>query len=272
MPLLTLTILAIIQGITEFLPISSSGHLLLFPTLTGAEDQGLAIDVAVHVGTLVAVMLYFWRDVGTLLRGSRDLVTGQHRSMDARVTWLLAVATVPVVIVGVISAMTGFNDALRDPRFAIWVVAITTLFWGAVLWAADKLMPTRREFDGWTLRDALLMGVAQAVSIVPGTSRSGICMTAARGLGFGRVDAARLSMLMSIPATAAAGLWLFIKLIREGDAMLGMDAALGAVLAFFAALAALAGLMRMLRHWTFTPFVFYRFALGIGLLVVAFNS
>jgi undecaprenyl-diphosphatase len=266
---LILAILAVIQGITEFLPISSSGHLLLFPTLTGEQDQGLAIDVAVHVGTLAAVMLYFRADVAAVLRGALDFAAGRRETAEARLTWLLAIASVPVVIAGVASAVTGFNDAMRAEGVAIWVVAITTLVWGAALWAADMLLPQRRGFWGWRLSDALLMGLAQALAIIPGTSRSGITMTAGRALGFDRVDAARLSMLMSIPAIGAAGTWLLVKLIRDGDAALGLDAAIGAALAFVSALAALTVMMRMLKTWSFTPFVLYRFALGAVLLWIA---
>lgn len=269
MPLLLLAVLAVIQGITEFLPISSSGHLLLFPTLTGAQDQGLAIDVAVHVGTLAAVMLYFRTDVALLVRGAFDLVGGRRDSEAARLTWLLALASVPVVVAGVAAAASGFNDAMRAEGVAIWVVAFTTLGWGVVLWLADRFGQTTRAFGDWRLRDALLMGLAQAFALIPGTSRSGITMTAGRALGFGRVDAARLSMLMSVPAISAAGLWLLVKLVRDGDAVLGLDAALGAALAFVAALLALAVMMRMLETWTFTPFVLYRLVLGAALLGVA---
>jgi undecaprenyl-diphosphatase len=264
-----LAILAVIQGITEFLPISSSGHLLLFPTLTGERDQGLAIDVAVHVGTLAAVMLYFRSDVAAVLRGALDLVSGRRDSAEARLAWLLALASVPVVVAGVASAATGLNDAMRAEGVAIWVVAVTTLVWGAALWAADALLPQRRGFHDWRIRDALLMGLAQALAIVPGTSRSGITMTAARALGFDRVAAARLSLIMSIPAIGAAGGWLIVKLVREGNATLGLDAAIGAALAFVSALATLAVMMRMLETWSFTPFVLYRFALGAALLWIA---
>ncbi len=272
MPLHALAILALIQGITEFLPISSSGHLILFPTLTGETDQGLAIDVAVHVGTLAAVVLYFRRDVAAVLRGVRAWLAGDRYGPEARLAWLLALASVPVVLAGVAVAASGLNDAMRAESVAAWLIAATTLVWGAALWAADRLGPVRRGFADWRLRDALLMGFAQCLALVPGTSRSGITMTAARALGFDRVAAARLSMLMSIPAIGAAGGWLAVKLVREGDAALGADAALAAALAFVSALAALWGLMRMLATWTMTPFVIYRFALGAALLWFAYSS
>ena len=272
MPLHTLAILALIQGITEFLPISSSGHLILFPTLTGEADQGLAIDVAVHVGTLAAVMLYFRRDVAAVLRGALAFAGGDRNGPDARLAWLLAIASVPVIVGGLAVAASGLNDAMRAEGAAAWIIAATTIVWGAVLWAADRLMSTRRGFEDWGLRDALLMGAAQALALVPGTSRSGVTMTAARALGFDRVASARLSMPMSIPAIGAAGAWLAVKLVRDGDAALSLDAGLAALLAFGSALAALWGLMRMLRTWTMTPFVLYRFALGAGLIWFAYSS
>ncbi len=270
MPLLTLALLAVIQGVTEFLPISSSAHLILFPTLTGEADQGLSIDVAVHVGTLAAVMLFFRGDVASVLRGALGLVSGRRETAEARLALLLIVASVPVIVAGVASAASGLNDAMRAPGLAAPLIAATTIVWGAALWAADRLAPARRDFGAWSLRDAVLMGLAQALALVPGTSRSGITITAARALGFGRVDAARLSMLMSIPAIGAAGGWLAVKLALSGDMDLGRDALLAAALAFVSALAALWGLMRMLRTWTMTPFVLYRFALGAALLWYAY--
>ena len=272
MSLHLLVILAVIQGVTEFLPISSSAHLILFPTLTGEADQGLAIDVAVHVGTLAAVMLYFRADLATLLRGGLAFLAGDRTGAEARLAWLLAIASVPVILAGLASAASGLNDAMRADGVAVWVIAATTLVWGAALWAADRRAPARRAFEGWRLRDAILMGLAQALALVPGTSRSGITMTAARALGFDRVASARLSMLMSIPAIGAAGAWLAAKLLREADAALGLDAALAAALAFVSALAALWGLMRMMRSWTMTPFVLYRFVLGAALIWLGYSS
>ena len=272
MSLQLLAILAVIQGVTEFLPISSSAHLILFPTLTGEADQGLAIDVAVHVGTLAAVMLFFRAEVAAVLRGGVAFAAGDHASEEARLAWLLAIASIPVIMAGVASAASGLNDAMRAEGVAVWIIAATTLVWGAALWVVDRIAPTERGFGAWRLRDAVLMGLAQALALVPGTSRSGITMTAARALGFDRVASARLSMLMSVPAIGAAGAWLAVKLVRDGDAALGLDAALAAALAFLSALAALWGLMRMMRTWTMSPFVLYRFALGAALLWIGYSS
>lgn len=267
MTLLHLAVLALIQGITEFLPISSSAHLILEPALTGAPDQGLTIDAAVHAGTLAAVMLYFRGDMAAVIRGGLRILTGDLRDPEARLGLLLALATVPVVISGAAVALTGLDVAFRSVALIAW----TTLIWGAVLWLSDRFGATRREFAGWNLRDAIVMGLAQAISIVPGTSRSGITMSAARALGFARVDAARLSMLMSVPATMAVAAWTGVKLARSGDTALGLDAAIAAGMSFVAALFTLIVLMRMLRTWTMTPFVLYRLVLGCVLLWVAYR-
>ena len=267
MSLLTLAILAVIQGITEFLPISSSAHLILFPALTGEQDQGLVIDAAVHVGTLLAVMVYFWRDVRQLVFGGIDLLRLRPGSNDARLTLFIAAATVPLVIAGAVVALTGLDESFRSVALIAW----TTLFWGAALWLADRFSPTLRRFADWRGGDLLVLGVMQALSIVPGTSRSGITMLTARALGYGRTDSARLSMLMSVPAIAAVGTWIGVKLVRDGDLLLGLDAALAAGLSFVAALVALTVMMRMLATWSFTPFVLYRFVLGAALLWVAYG-
>lgn len=262
MSLLTLVFLAVIQGITEFLPISSSGHLALFPHLTGGEDQGQALDVAVHVGTLVAVMLFFRAETADAIRGTGHLLTGRWKTAEAKLAALLALATVPVMIAGLILSATGLADALRS----VEVIAWATIGFGALLWLADKKGVQTRAYEDWGLRDAVIMGLAQAVALIPGTSRSGITMTAARGLGYGRVDGARISLLMSIPTIIAAGALKTKDLVESGDAALGMDALVGAGLSCVAALVALSLMMRMLGSWTMTPFVIYRFALGGALL------
>jgi undecaprenyl-diphosphatase len=266
MPLLNLALLALIQGVTEFLPISSSGHLILFPALTGAEDQGLMIDAAVHVGTLAAILLFFRAETASIVRGATQVATGRFAGEDARLALLLAVATFPVVIVGAGLALSGLEERLRS----LEVIAWTTVIFGALLWLGDRFGPQVAKLGDWRLPGAVVIGLAQAAALVPGVSRSGITMTTARAMGFERVEAARLSLLMSIPATAAVGAWTGVKLVRSGDMALGLDAALAAGLAFVSALVALAALMRMVRTWTLTPFVLYRFALGGALLWIAY--
>ncbi|GGG70912.1 undecaprenyl-diphosphatase 1 [Salipiger pallidus] len=266
MPMLQLILLALIQGITEFLPISSSGHLILLPGLTGMADQGQAIDVAVHVGTLAAVVLYFRADVAVALRGTGHLLRGRRDTEASRLALGLAIATVPVVIAGLLLKITGFDEALRS----VAVIGWTMLGFGILLWIADqKGSETKREAD-WGSMDALKMGLWQAVALIPGTSRSGICITGARFMGYNRHDAAKISMLMSIPTILASGALLGLEVASEADAQVAIDGAIGAVFAFGAALIALSLMMRLLRSVSFTPYVIYRVVLGAGLLWFAY--
>lgn len=260
MPLFHIALLAVVQGITEFLPISSSGHLILVPQLTGLDDQGLVLDAAVHVGTLGAVTIYFRRDVLTMVVGAGQLVTGRMTT-GASLALYLVIATVPVVIAGLL-----FKETVETQFRSAEIVAWTTIIFGVALWAADRLGGLQQRLGAMNLPHALVIGVAQALALVPGTSRSGITMTAARMLGYERTDAARFSMLMSIPTILAAGALVGRDILAAGDIVLGTDALLAAALSFVAALLAIASLMRWLRSASFTPFVVYRLVLGAGLL------
>ena len=262
-----LVLLALIQGVTEFLPISSSGHLVLLPNLTGLDDQGQVIDVAVHVGTLGAVIVYFWPDVRLGLWGVPRLLTGRIDTPGARLAFLLMVATVPVILVGLVLHLTGLADALRS----IAVIGWTMLVFGLVLYWADQRGPTRKQTENWSLRDAVILGLWQAVALIPGTSRSGITITGARFLGYGRDSAARLSMLMSIPTIAASGILLGADAAMAADLAALRDGAIAAALAFAAALVALAVMMRLLKTISFTPYVIYRIVLGVILLGIAYG-
>lgn len=267
MPLFQLILVAVIQGLTEFLPVSSSGHLILLPGLSGIEDQGLAIDVAVHVGTLFAVILFFWSDVKLALAGTGRLLRGKVDTAGAFLALCLAIATVPVVIAGLILHVTGLADAMRS----VAVIGWTMLIFGIVLYWADQTGAQERTADRWTLRHAVVMGLWQAVALIPGTSRAGITITGARLLGYGRSDAARLSMLMSIPTIMASGALLGLDVIGQADMALARDAAIAAAFAFVAALLALGVMMRLLRSVSFTPYVIYRVILGVVLLVIAYS-
>jgi undecaprenyl-diphosphatase len=267
MTLFHLILVALIQGVTEFLPISSSGHLILLPGLTGMEDQGRVIDVAVHVGTLGAVTLYFWRDVRRVLAGTLRLMRLQVDTAGAFEALCLAIATVPVVIVGLILQVTDWADALRS----VAVIGWTMLGFGLVLYWADQTGARDRTAEQWTLRHALIMGLWQTLALIPGTSRAGITITGARQLGYGRADAARLAMLMSIPTIAASGLVLGVDVAARADIAVARDAAIAAALAFVSALAALTVMMRLLRVVSFTPYVIYRVILGAGLLIYAYG-
>ncbi|MFT6024549.1 MAG: undecaprenyl-diphosphatase [Ascidiaceihabitans sp.] len=262
MTLFHLFILAVIQGLTEFLPVSSSGHLILLPALTGAPDQGLAIDVAVHVGTLFAVVLFFWADVKIAAIGTTRLLRGKVDTAGAFLALCLIIATIPVIIAGLIFKLTGLNDLLRSTAVIGWMM----LIFGLVLYWADRTGDTTHEAKDWSLKHALWMGCAQVLALIPGTSRSGITITAARRLGYGRESAAKLSMLMSIPTILASGALLGLDVIDQANWALARDAGIAAIFAFLAALLALALMMRLLRTISFTPYVIYRVIFGIILI------
>ncbi len=266
MLLLHLILVALVQGITEFLPVSSSGHLILLPALTGLEDQGQVIDVAVHVGSLGAVMLYFRSETAQLLRGLPKVARRRIEDQDAWLALCLIIATVPVVIAGLILKLTGLDEALRSVAIIGW----TTLIFALVLYVADRKGPTQKATQQWSLRDAFSMGLWQVLALIPGASRSGVTITGARTLGYARRDAARLAMLMSIPTIIASGVLVGADVVTSMDASAARDASIAAVFAFLAALGALHFMMRLLRSVSFTPYVIYRVFLGMALLAYAY--
>lgn len=267
MPLLHLILIALIQGITEFLPVSSSGHLILLPNLTGLDDQGQVIDVAVHVGTLCAVVLYFWSDVRSAAMGLPKVLRGRIDDQNAWLAMCLIIATIPVIVAGLILQLTGLSELLRS----IEVVAWATLIMGFVLYWSDQRGEEAKRAANWSLNDAFFMGLWQMLALIPGASRSGVTITGARQLGYARQDAARLAMLMSIPTILASGTLLGAEVALNMDFAVAKDAAIGAVFAFLAALGALHFMMRLLRSVSFTPYVIYRIALGIVLLTIAYT-
>ncbi|WP_375261253.1 undecaprenyl-diphosphate phosphatase [Palleronia sp.] len=267
MPLLYLVIVAIVQGITEFLPISSSGHLVLLPALTGHVDQGLLIDVAAHVGTLAAVVLFFWADVRAAVAGIPSLLRGRIHDQGAWLTLCLIIATIPVIIAGLILKVTGLSDLMRSVALIGW----TSIIFGILLWVLDQRGAEVRTAPEWTLKHALIMGMWQMLALVPGTSRSGITITGGRGLGYTRTDAARLSMLMSIPTIIASATLLSLDLISAPSEAVIRDAAVVAILSLLSALVALKLMFRLLKSVSFTPYVVYRLILGAGLLIWAYT-
>lgn len=267
MSLFHLLIVAIIQGITEFLPVSSSGHLILLPNLTGLEDQGQVIDVAVHVGTLGAVILYFWRDVKSAFFGFFRLLVGKMDTAGSKLAFLLIIATIPVILFGLFLKLTGLDDALRSMAVIGW----TMLIFGVVLYWADQKGSHEKTASAWSLKDAIIMGLYQAIALIPGTSRSGITITGARQLGYNREDAARLAMLMSIPTIIASGTLLGLEVASTANMALAKDGAIAAGFAFLSALLALSLMMRLLKSVSFTPYVIYRVILGVILLVIAYT-
>lgn len=267
MSLLHLFILAVIQGITEFLPVSSSGHLILLPQLTGLQDQGQIMDVAVHIGTLGAVILYFWADVRKTIFGCGEILRGRFTTESAQLAFLLITATIPVTIVGLALKLSGYDEALRS----IKVIAWTMLIFGIVLYFVDKKGAQEKQTTDWNYRDAIKLGLWQAIALLPGTSRSGITITGARQMGYARKDAVRISMLMSIPTIFASGVLLGAEVVSTADVQAAKDGAIAAGFSFVAALLALALMMRLLKSVSFTPYVIYRVVLGAGLLWIAYT-
>ncbi len=266
MPLLHLLLLAIIQGITEFLPISSSGHLILLPGLTGMADQGQVIDVAVHVGTLLAVIIYFWSDVREAVAGLPRLVRGKTDTPGSRLAFLLIIATIPGILFGLFLAITGIDDMLRS----VAVIGWTMVIFGVVLWIADRRGDSGKQPAEWTLKEAVTLGLWQAVALIPGTSRSGICITGALFAGYDRKAAAKISMLMSIPMIIASATYIGGKVVATANMQDAVDGAIAAVFAFLSALLALVLMMKLLNSVSFTPYVIYRVVLGLFLLWFAY--
>ena len=258
MDLVYLILLALVQGVTEFLPISSSAHLILAPQVTGRADQGPLIDVMAHLGTLAAVLVYFHRDMRAAIAGKRALLQGRMTE-GGRLVLLIAAATPPVLIFGGGLYVTGLADALRDPAVIAWA----TLTFALPLWLADHYGRRSVSVETLSWRGAVLIGLAQTLALIPGASRSGVTMTAARALGMARSDAARFSMLMAVPVIAAFGLLAGVELARGADPGASLtDGLIIAALSFAAALAAIAVLMKIVDRIGFLPFVIYRLALA----------
>lgn len=269
MPILQAIVLGIVQGLSEFLPISSSGHLILTRWFFGWESQPddveKAFDVALHFGTLVAVVLYFRHDLVRYIRKGLRLVWNRERPVDpeGRIAWLLVVATVPAALVGAL-----FEDQIDNRLGTPTIIAWSLIGFGLLLWWADRRVG-RRQIESMRTKDSLLIGAAQALALNPGTSRSGITITAARQAGFDRDSAARISFLMSLPVIAGAVVLKVGGLIVDGipDGLL-VPMIVGIVTSFLAGWVAVWGTLRLVRTRSFTPFVVYRIALGVVVLIV----
>ncbi len=250
--------LAIVQGLSEFLPISSSGHLVLVPNILGWPDQGLAFDVAVHVGTLAAVIGYFRVQLLQMARAWFGSLAGRGLTPDGRLAWCIVAGTIPVGLVGL--AFGDFIEhVLRNPLF----VAATLAGFGLLMWLADWLGAQRRDEYSVGWRDALLIGCAQALALMPGTSRSGVTMTVARALGLTRVSAARFSFLLAVPGIGMAGAWELLKLLRgPGDgadwAMMSLGVAVSAVTGYLC----IHVLLKVIARIGLLPFAIYRLVLA----------
>jgi len=258
-------VIAVVQGFTEFLPISSSGHLILVPYLFHWPDQGQFVDVMVHLGTLLAILIYFWRDVWQIFLGGLELFKGKVTG-EGKLAIYIVLATIPAVAFGLFLKKFGYTDLERSVAIVAW----NTILYGLLMLVADMVGPQDRTVGNMTLKSALIIGVAQALALIPGTSRSGVTMTAARFLGFTRPDSARFSFLLGIPAIAGAGVLTVGEALAAGDTIT-IDAVYCAGLTFLAGLAAIAFLMALLRRVSFLPFVLYRMVLGGFLLVMLYT-
>lgn len=257
-------LLALIQGLTEFLPISSSGHLILPQALFGWQDQGLAFDVAVHLGSLVAVLSYFRRDVLALLSSWSQSVVQRRDVGESRLAWLVILATLPAVLAGLL-----FNDVIEEHLRSAWVLAATTLIFGLLLGLADYTRRERLSLGEIGVGVALVVGLAQAVALVPGTSRSGITITAALMVGLGRSDAARFSFLLSMPIIAAAGCYKLLELLQGHVPVEWGTLALGFAVSALSAYVCIAAFMQWIERIGMMPFVIYRIGLAAVIILVA---
>lgn len=260
MDFIQITLLAIIQGLTEFLPVSSSAHLVLVPELLHWPDQGLVFDVAVHLGTLLAVMLYFRHALYPLPAAMLASLRGRS-SEHSRLGWTIVIATLPVVFFGFL-----LKDWVSEHGRNAIILAITSIFFGLVLALADRNGGGQRSSADIGWRDALLIGLAQALAIIPGTSRSGITISAALFLGLDRASAARFSFLLSIPTISASALLVVLDLIQGKAAIVWFELLAGMAIAAVSAYFCIHFFIRLVERTGLMPYVVYRVALGVFLL------
>ena len=259
--------LSLLQGITEFLPVSSSGHLILLSKFSYFPDQGLALDVAVHVGSILAVMIYFSETIWEMIKGVvKTRFIPNFKNYGAQVFWLIVIGTIPAVIAGFALKSYGM-EWLRDTRIIGW----TILGYGILLYVADKFSMTIREIKHLGIVDAILIGCAQCLALIPGTSRSGITITMGRFLGLERREAAKFSMLLSIPAIVAAAVLTGWEVWQTGDFQEIGWMFDGVVFSYISSVIAIYVVMWWLKKSTFLPFVIYRIILGTILLLDSYG-
>ena len=256
-------VLAVVQGLTEFLPISSSGHLVLVPYLIDWTDQGLAFDVAVHFGSLLAVVAFFREDIAGLLRGGVQLLGGDLKSPQPYMALAIGLGTIPAAVAGLLFA-SWIEANLRDPSIIVYTLA----GYGVLMALADRYARRDRGIVEVRIRDALIIGVAQALALVPGTSRSGITITAGRLLGFERTDAARFSFLLSAPVILLATVYKGVELILGDVPVAWGQLALGVVVSAIVAYLSIEFFMRFVTRIGLAPFAIYRLALAALILYV----
>jgi len=254
--------LSLIQGFTEFLPISSSAHLILVPKLLGWQDQGLAFDVALHVGSLLAVLCYFKSEIINIIKDILSSIKFRKNVGESMLGWAVLIGTIPVGLAGL-----SFNDFISDNLRSPLVIAVTTIIFGLALFFSDRKVGTKSESD-ITLKTSILIGIAQAVALIPGTSRSGITITAALFLGFSRVASARFSFLLSIPVIVLAGGLKTLELVEAKTVVIWSELLLGVVLSGVSAYICIYLFLKLISKSSMLPFVIYRLILGAYLLFI----
>lgn len=262
---LQIIVLGLVQGVTEFLPISSTAHLVVVPFLTGWEDQGLIFDIAVHMGTLLALLVYFRNDVVNMIIGFFQMLFGRWKTPEARLLQLLIIATVPIGIGGLF-----FKDFVANEARNLALLGSTSIIFGLLLgWVDNSSAPRAGKHLTWP--QALVFGLFQVIALIPGVSRSGITITAGRLMGFDREFCARFSMLMGLPVILLAGGLSYVDALDQTVNWQSSwrDLLLGAAVAFVSAIAAIHFLLKLLRHMSFMPFVVYRISLGALLLALS---
>ena len=263
MSLSHLILLSIIQGITEFLPISSSGHLILVPNLINLPDQGRVLDVSVHFGSFCAVILYLWREIFKMIIGITTI--GNRSKKDLWLAIYIVLGSMPMIFVGYF-----IQNAELNWLRSIEIVAWSTLVFGIFLFVSDKFFLRVKRIEDLRLFSVLIIGLFQIFAFLPGTSRSGITITAARLLGFERKEAAKFSLFLSIPAILGASFLEAVDLYYLNDTILSWNVFFVALLSFFISLSSIYIMMSWLTHSTFTPFVVYRLILGVILLMAIY--
>ena len=260
-----LVTLALVQGLTEFLPISSSAHLVLVPVIASWPDQGLAFDIAVHIGSLSAVVWYFRRDLTNMTTAWFESLRTRQLTPDARLAWFVIVATIPAGLVAL-----AFGGVIETHLRSAAVIAVTTIVFGVLLWVADRRHGNHSGEHALTWRTVLFIGAMQALALIPGTSRSGITITAGLLVGLSREAAARFSFLMAVPIIALSGLKKGAELAGTAAPVDWTALATATLLAALSAYLCIKLFLRLIERVGMLPFVIYRLVLGCALLIWAF--
>ncbi len=265
METLHILLLALVQGITEFLPISSSAHLILAPKIFGFNDQGLAFDVAIHVGSLLAVISYFRTELNQIVRDFFDSIGKPENSTDhSRLGWMIIISTIPIIFTGLI-----FKSFIEQNMRTSLMIAIPTIIFGLLLYWSDLKGRKERTISSIGWKDAMIIGLWQAIAIFPGTSRSGITITAGLMLGLTREAASRYSFLLSIPTIIMTGIYVTYGLMLSDEVVVWGDLIAGSILSFISAYLCIHLFLSFIERCGMLPFVIYRLILGAALLVVA---